>query len=128
MTLAESVVCADSMADMLEDPEPPTIDVLEEHIRPIEAKTLTQLYFDLGICRPGKVGGARPGAGRPPQARDAVRDAGAAWGACGIEIDKAMAWQFTRFLPAAMAREAFETITLLRDALRERLDELKQGE
>lgn len=127
MNLAESLVCGDGLAELLEDAEPPRVEVLEEYVRPIEARTLTQLYFDLGICKPGKVGGARPGAGRPAQTRDAVRDAGAAWGACGLEIDKAMAWGFTSFLPEAMAREAYETVTLLRDALRERLDELKKG-
>ena len=67
MNLAESVVCGDGLAELLEDPEPPRVEVLEEHVRPIEARTLTQLYFDLGICKPGKVGGARPGAGRPPK-------------------------------------------------------------
>lgn len=64
MALAESVAHSQLPA-MIEAPEAPTIDAIEEISEPIEARSLTQLYFDLGICRPGKVGGARPGAGRP---------------------------------------------------------------
>lgn len=66
MALAESVAHSQLPA-MIEAPEAPTIDAIEEISEPIEARSLTQLYFDLGICRPGKVGGARPGAGRPPK-------------------------------------------------------------
>lgn len=69
MALAESVV-ADALPEMLEAAGPPAIEALEEYTAPVEARTLTQLYFDLGICKPGKVGGSRPGAGRPPKDTD----------------------------------------------------------
>lgn len=69
MALAEKMV-AEALPDMLEAAEPPAIEALEEYTAPVEAKTLTQLYFDLGICRPGKVGGSRPGAGRPAMEPD----------------------------------------------------------
>lgn len=69
MALAESVV-ADALPEMLEAAEPPAIEALEQYTEPVEAKTLTQLYCDLGICNPGKVGGSRPGAGRPPKEPD----------------------------------------------------------
>ncbi len=65
MALAEQLAGA-RLAGLIEAAEPPAMEVLAEHAQPVEAKTLTQLYFDFGICRPGKMGGSRPGAGRPP--------------------------------------------------------------
>lgn len=65
MLLAEQVV-PERLTALIDDAAPPTIEVLEECAAPIAAKTLTQLYSEHGICRPGKVGGRREGAGRPP--------------------------------------------------------------
>jgi hypothetical protein len=71
-------------------------------------------------------GGARDGAGKKAAEADAVRDAGAAWAVIGGKIDLAVGWKFTRFLPAAVAREALSTVTTLQAALKARLDELGQ--
>jgi hypothetical protein len=70
MSLAESVA-AEQLAGLVAAAEPPAIEVLEEMAQPIEARTLTQLYFDLGICKQTKVGGKREGAGRPAKEPDA---------------------------------------------------------
>lgn len=72
----------------------------------------------------GAKGGQREGAGRKAQEPDAVRDAGAAWAVIGGKIDLAAGWKFTRFLPAAVAREALSTISTLQAALKARLNEL----
>jgi hypothetical protein len=94
----------------------------------LDSHSKTGLEVVFGIRKPKRpAGGARPGAGRPEREPDAARDAGAAWGRLGGLIDLAMGWRFARFLPEAMAREALETVTGLRDALRERIDELKKG-
>lgn len=73
-------------------------------------------------------GGARPGAGRPTKTDPAPAhvEAGAAWAALGGHIDRALGWGFERHLPRAMAIEALETATLLRDALRRRVEECKR--
>ena len=68
-------------------------------------------------------GGQREGAGRPKIEPSAETRAGAAWGLIGREIDRATAWHFERFLPESMAREALDTVKLLQDALKERLQE-----
>lgn len=73
-------------------------------------------------------GGARPGAGRPPKTDPAPAhiEAGAEWAGLGAHIDRALGWGFDRHLPRAMAIEALETATLLRDALKRRVEELKR--
>ena len=44
----------------------------------------------------------------------------------GGKIDLATGWKFSRFLPAAIAREALSTVTTLQSALKARLNELGQ--
>lgn len=69
-------------------------------------------------------GGQREGAGRQKKGQQAERDACAAWAVIGGKIDLATGWKFTRFLPAAIAREALSTVTALQAALKSRLDEI----
>lgn len=69
-------------------------------------------------------GGKRDGAGRQTKGQQAERDACAAWAVIGGKIDLATGWTFTRFLPAAIAREALSTVTTLQTALKARLGEL----
>ncbi len=125
MQLVEGLVGA-RLPKLVEGPERAAREIAGA-AREVDGKTLSELYADLGIVKPyiSKMGGARPGAGRPRQDLPAEKLAGAAWGDLGPRIDKAMAWKFTRYLPPAMAREALDTITLLREALTERLAETK---
>ena len=70
MTLAEGVLAEGELPALLEMPEPLRQETLAVTAESIDAKSLTQLYLDLGIVRPSPVsmGGARPGAGRPRKA------------------------------------------------------------
>ncbi len=73
MTLAEGVLTEGELPALLEMPEPLRQETLAVTAESIDAKSLTQLYLDLGIVRPSPVsmGGARPGAGRPRKDADA---------------------------------------------------------
>ena len=64
MALAEQLL-GEELPHLLAAEGPPALEGLALATKP-EAKSLTQLYHDLGICRPGRVGGRREGAGRPP--------------------------------------------------------------
>jgi hypothetical protein len=90
----------------------------------VDGKSARQLQFQF-MADPVAKGGARPGAGRPERPDDAVIHAGAAWAGVGKKIDAAMNWKFARYLPKAIAEEALETTTFLADALKARLEELK---
>ncbi len=92
----------------------------------IDGKSTRQVRIGMGSAEPSPKGGARDGAGRKAKEPDAARDAGAAWALIGREIDLATGWKFTRFLPAAIAREALSTVSLLQAALKARIDELGQ--
>lgn len=95
----------------------------------LDGKSARQLEIAFG-CResPAKLGGSRDGSGRPSTADvSAETRAGAAWALLGKQIDHATSWHFTRFLPESIAIEALETATMLRDALKARVDEAKRG-
>lgn len=55
------------LPELLAAPEPELLAALAESAAAADARTLTELYAELGIVRPYKsnIGGARPGAGRP---------------------------------------------------------------
>ncbi len=67
MQLAESLLPEGAVAGLLEGPEEARQELLAEAAAEADARTLTELYAELGIVRPYKsnMGGARPGAGRP---------------------------------------------------------------
>jgi hypothetical protein len=92
----------------------------------IDGKSTRQVRIGMGSADASPKGGARDGAGRKAKEPDAARDAGAAWALIGREIDLATGWKFTRFLPAAIAREALSTVSLLQAALKARIEELGQ--
>jgi hypothetical protein len=73
MRLAEGVLAEGELPALLEMPEQVRQETLAVTAESIDAKSLTQLYLDLGIVRPSPVsmGGARPGAGRPRKDADA---------------------------------------------------------
>ena len=105
------------------------IEVRAEIWEFVNGKSARQLMFDFGLAAERKpTGGSREGSGRPTVKNvTAQTRAGAAWAKIGHEIDLAQAWKFTRFLPIGIAREALDTVTLLRDLLKERLEEVKTG-
>ncbi len=67
MKLAESLLPEGAVAGLLEEPEEARQELLAQAAGEADARTLTELYAELGIVRPYKsnMGGARPGAGRP---------------------------------------------------------------
>jgi hypothetical protein len=94
----------------------------------IAASTLSFLKDVAREQQPAPKGGAREGAGRPSlKDVDSATAAGAAWGKLGTLIDQATAWHFAAFLPEAIAREALTTVELLREGLKARLNEIKNG-
>lgn len=104
------------------------IEVRAEIWEFVNGKSARQLMFDFGLAERKPQGGSREGSGRPTVKNvTAQTRAGAAWAKIGHEIDLAQAWKFTRFLPIGIAREALDTVTLLRDSLKERLEEAKTG-
>lgn len=94
----------------------------------IDGRSMRQMLMDLWGEEAKPQGGSREGSGRPT-VKDvpAQTRAGACWAKIGHEIDLAQAWKFTRFLPIGIAKEALKTVTLLRDSLKERLEETKKG-
>lgn len=130
LALAERLLPGDAMPRLLEMPPERRREALAESASAIDARTLSELYADLGIVRPSakRMGGARPGAGRPPKTdpEPAHVEAGAEWAALGAHIDRALGWHFEKHLPRAMAVEALHTVTLLRTALVLRVDECKR--
>jgi hypothetical protein len=119
---------ADASEEIPEAKRGKVIEVRGQILESVNGKGLYQCMFDFGLAERKPQGGSREGSGRPT-VKDvpAQTRAGAAWAKIGQEIDLAQAWKFTRFLPPGIAKEALETVTLLRDSLKERLEETKKG-
>ena len=118
----------DHMEEIPETKRGAVIEVRGQILESVNGKGVYQIMMDLGMAERKTPGGAREGSGAPT-----IKDvpahirAGAVWGKLGHEIDLGQAWKFTRFLPPGIAKEALETVTLLRDSLKERLEEVKKG-
>lgn len=67
ISLAEKTLPASTLPQLLALPEADRETAIEEAATSTDSRTLTDLYTDLGIVKrtPSKMGGARPGAGRP---------------------------------------------------------------
>lgn len=73
--LAEATLPEAAVPALLEGSDEERTRAVEEAAASADSRTLTDLYADLGIVRrtPSRMGGARPGAGRPPKAEEAAR-------------------------------------------------------
>lgn len=76
MTVAEKTLTESRLPALLEGTDTDRENAIEEAATSTDSRTLTDLYTDLGIVKrtPSKMGGARPGAGRPPKAATETSD------------------------------------------------------
>ncbi len=95
MALAEIILGDVGMPRLLEMPEEERREKIASASSSVDAKSLTQLYLDLGLVSPPErmMGGARPGAGRPRK-DDALSGAQAEL-AIAIEQSQSFASQLT---------------------------------
>ncbi len=116
---------------MGEDPVPEArAEKLRKRVQRILSESTLGLLREAASApqEPVAKGGQRDGAGRPSaKHNDSAVAAGAAWAKIGSQIDRATAWNFEKFLPEAITREALSTVKLLQEALTARLQELGKG-
>lgn len=76
IALAEKTLPESTLPQLLALPEADRETAIEEAATSTDSRTLTDLYADLGIVKrtPSKMGGARPGAGRPKKSEQETTD------------------------------------------------------
>lgn len=131
LALAERLLPGDAMPRLLEMPPERRREALAESASAIDARTLSELYADLGIVRPSakRMGGARPGAGRPRRDLDAEvaalnADPALAALECNGYVGKLYEWAITRDGWGCLAdRDLVTARATLKDILK-RADEI----
>lgn len=134
IALAEKTLPESTLPQLLALPEADRETAIEEAATSTDSRTLTDLYTDLGIVKrtPSKMGGARPGAGRPktiPEGgiTDGIRKAAVArWGDVSRNAGYFLAHKFELALTLPEARAAQKTVQALQDAIARRIAELER--
>lgn len=135
IAVAQKTLPEASLPALLEGTDAERENAIEEAATSTDSRTLTDLYEGLGIVKrtPSKMGGARPGAGRPKLIPDngvteGIRKAAVAkWGEVQREVGYFLGHQFELALTLPEVREALKTAMALTDALAHRKAELDNG-
>lgn len=141
IALAEKTLPESTLPQLLALPEADRETAIEEAATSTDSRTLTDLYTDLGIVKrtPSKMGGVRPGAGRPPllptdSATGTVvpdglhRAAVAAWGKIDRLSSRFLAKKFDLALSLAETTIALGNLRALVEALEKHKKELEPKE
>lgn len=134
MAVAEKTLTEARLPALLEGTDADRENAIEEAATSTDSRTLTDLYEGLGIVKrtPSKMGGARPGAGRPkliPEdgVTEGIRKAAVAkWGEVQRNVGQFLAHKFELALTMQEVRAAEKTVQALQDALAQRIAELEK--